>query len=108
MRNTGGGKTTEFRPYGPRWNERTCPVGREVVMSHGYGTKRRLRGVVAGFERSAEPTMTDAWRKCYGDRAGEAACIRVELTHNAQVQPTDCRRQAGRLEPVVGRQRTDG
>lgn len=81
-----GDKTIEFRPYGPRWNERTCHVGREVVLSHGYGTKRRLRGVVAAFERSAEPTNTAAWRKCYGDRAGDAACIRVDLTPNIEVQ----------------------
>ena len=74
-----GEKTVEYRPYGPRWNERTCAVGREVVLSHGYGTRRRLRGVVAAFERSAIPTQLEAWRKCYGERAGDAACIGVTL-----------------------------
>ena len=82
-----GTKTTEFRPYGPRWNERTCMVGREVVLSHGYGTRRRLHGVVAGFERSTEPTRTEAWRKCYGDRSGEAACIRVTLANTTGNRP---------------------
>lgn len=72
-----GTKDTEFRPYGPRWNERTCAIERKVVLSHGYGKQRRLHGVVIGFERSAEPTKTEAWRDCYGDRGGDAACIRV-------------------------------
>ena len=75
-----GTKDTEYRLYGPRWNERTCAIGREVVLSHGYGTKRRLRGVVVGFESSHTPTLTDAWRKCYGEETkGMAACIRVAL-----------------------------
>lgn len=74
-----GTKTHEFRPYGPRWNERTCSIGREVVLSHGYGKQRRRRGVIVGFERSAEPTKSDAWHKCYGDRKGDAACICIEL-----------------------------
>jgi hypothetical protein len=75
-----GTKDTEYRLYGPRWNERTCSIGRQVVLSHGYGTKRRLRGVVIGFEASHAPTWTDAWRKCYGDESkGMAACIRVAL-----------------------------
>lgn len=72
-----GTKDTEFRPYGPRWNERTCAIGRPVVLSHGYGKQRRLYGVVAAFERSTEPTKTPEWRECYGDRGGDAACIRV-------------------------------
>ena len=74
-----GLKDTEFRPYGPRWNERTCFVGREVVLSYGYGKRRRMRGVIAAFELSAEPTKTGAWIKCYGDKKGDAACIRVRL-----------------------------
>lgn len=74
-----GTKIKEFRPYGPRWNEQTCAIGRRVVLSLGYGKQRRLYGVVAGFERSAEPTNTDAWRECYGDRKVIAACIQVKI-----------------------------
>src|SRR5688572_15733164 len=44
-----GMKTTEYRLYGPRWNERTCRPGREVVLSLGYGKRNRLRGRVASF-----------------------------------------------------------
>jgi hypothetical protein len=43
-----GSKNTEYREYGPRWNERTCAVGREAVLSHGYSGKRLYR-TVAGF-----------------------------------------------------------
>lgn len=74
-----GTKTEEFRPEGPRWNARTCAVGRRVVLSLGYGKAHRLAGVVAGYRSSAEPTLTPAWKDCYGDRAGVAACIRIEL-----------------------------
>ncbi|WP_374584429.1 hypothetical protein [Ideonella dechloratans] len=74
-----GEKKTEFRPYGARWNERTCQVGRKVVLSHGYGKRRRLSGHVIRFEVSAEPTKSTAWHACYGERAGLAACIHIEL-----------------------------
>ena len=30
-----GEKRDELRLYGPRWNERTCPVGRPVILSRG-------------------------------------------------------------------------
>ena len=74
-----GTKTEEFRPFGPRWNGQTCPVGRQVVLSLGYGKQNRLTGRVAGFRASVEPTQTQAWKDCYGDRKGMAACIKIEL-----------------------------
>jgi len=46
-----GTKDTEFRAYGPRWNERTCLIGRQATLSRGYGKKHRLQRVVVGFER---------------------------------------------------------
>ena len=74
-----GSKKEEYRVYGPRWNERTCTIGRPVVLSYGYGKKRRLRGVVASFERSREPLKTLAWLKCYGHRTGDCACIGIKV-----------------------------
>lgn len=47
-----GAKMTEYRAYGPRWNETTCKVGRMVTLSHGY-SGRRLPRRVAGFDRMA-------------------------------------------------------
>ncbi|WP_456511634.1 hypothetical protein [Azospirillum argentinense] len=44
-----GRKPEEYRPYGARWNERTCWPGRRVTLSHGYGKRRRLHGTVTGF-----------------------------------------------------------
>jgi len=44
-----GEKDTEYRPYGKRWNERTCYLGRPVVLSFGYGKHRRLTGVIRSF-----------------------------------------------------------
>lgn len=74
-----GTKREEFRPEGPRWNARTCPVGRPVVLSLGYGKARRMTGVIVGYRSSAEPTKTAAWKDCYGDRQGFAACVEIEL-----------------------------
>ena len=42
-----GAKDTEYRAYGPRWNERTCRVGRAATVSHGYSGKRLARTVTA-------------------------------------------------------------
>jgi hypothetical protein len=36
-----GTKDTEYRLYGPRWNERTCSIGRPAVISKGYGIRHR-------------------------------------------------------------------
>lgn len=74
-----GTKTEEYRPEGPRWNGRTCAVGRQVVLSLGYGKAHRLTGVITGYRTSVEPTQTPAWRDCYGDRSGMAACISIQV-----------------------------
>ena len=75
-----GAKDTEYRIYGPRWNERTCHLGRDVVISKGYGKQARRTGTIVGFDASYEPTLTDGWRACYGNDSREkAACIRIEL-----------------------------
>jgi hypothetical protein len=44
-----GSKRVEMRQYGPRWNERTCRIGRRVTLSLGYGKRRRLGGVITSF-----------------------------------------------------------
>lgn len=74
-----GEKHEEFRPYGPRWNERTCRIGRQVVLSLGYGKSRRLFGRVVSFRTDSEPQRMPAWLHCYGDKHPVAACIGVAL-----------------------------
>lgn len=75
-----GQKTEEYRPYGPRWNERTCPIGRRVVISLGYGTQRRLTGTIMSFRKSEEVTASAEWRACYGTKGHKvAACIGIAL-----------------------------
>lgn len=61
-----GRKTCELRRYGPRWNERTCPEGRAVILSRGYGKARRLRGVISCFRRVHAYDL---------ERAGQAAVL---------------------------------
>lgn len=61
-----GDKKTEFRIYGPRWNERTCPVGRLVVLSRGYGKSKRLLGKVVSFQALDAPPDPAAWARAFG------------------------------------------
>lgn len=75
-----GEKSIEYRPYGPRWNERTCPVGREVVLSRGYGKAHRLQGAVTDFYLSKDITQTKLWRSIYGTKHHRAACICIAVS----------------------------
>ncbi|MEW6115627.1 MAG: hypothetical protein AB1553_01845 [Nitrospirota bacterium] len=77
-----GDKTFEFRQFGKRWNERTCKVGRPVVLSCGYGKARRLSGTIKSFAKSP------VWKSkgyaeyllCYGGLAiGPVAEIEIEV-----------------------------
>ena len=44
-----GEKRAEWRAYGPRWNERTCWVGRDVTLSLGY-SGARISARITGFD----------------------------------------------------------
>jgi hypothetical protein len=72
-----GSKDTEYRPYGARWNERSCAIGRAVVLSKGYGKQERLEGVIVGFQKRFLNTVD--WIDCYG-MPGTAACIEIKVT----------------------------
>ena len=78
-----GIKTSELRLYGPRWNEKTCPPGRAVVLSKGYGKKNRLTGVVREFHRRKSNTFGSTYqsdiRACYGEGVHDIAEIRIEV-----------------------------
>lgn len=79
-----GKKTHEIRPYGPRWNEKTCRVGRAVTLSRGYGKAHRLQGEVTRFEKIEgydhlpEPARSQ-YLEVYGSRPGPIAMIRIAL-----------------------------
>lgn len=74
-----GIKHEEYRPYGDRWNEKTCHVGREVVLSLGYGKANRLKGVIVSFRREPCPSILRGWLSCYGSKHDAAACIGIKL-----------------------------
>jgi len=48
---TTGEKTEELRIYGPRWNEKTCQIGRDVILSKGYGKISRMKGRIWKFKK---------------------------------------------------------
>lgn len=46
-----GDKREELRRYGPKWNEKTCEVGRRVLLSKGYGKHERIGGHITRFKK---------------------------------------------------------
>lgn len=78
-----GSKCEELRAYGPRWNEKTCAVGRPVVLSKGYGMRHRMQGVVTKFKRqhgeAFGSTYCTAILECYGTLDIWIACIGIKL-----------------------------
>lgn len=74
-----GEKTHEYRKLGARWNARTCPPGRPVCLSLGYGKGHRLAGVIKSFRVEDEPLSLPGWRECYGASDGMAADIEITL-----------------------------
>ena len=82
-----GEKTTEYRLYGPRWNEKTCTLGRRVTLSLGYGKKNRLYGTVTAFAVDQSPAKRPGWTACYGPSNGFAACITIQLDARPSCPP---------------------
>ena len=78
-----GRKGSELRLYGPRWNERTCPVGRAVTLSLGYGKAHRMTGVIREFHKRDARTFGSTYRnnieRLYGTLDKPIAEIRIEL-----------------------------
>jgi hypothetical protein len=68
-----GTKTHEYRPLGPRWNFRTCTVGRDAVLSYGYGKQRRMNKKIISVK--VVPAPAD-FMKIYGDGR---ECLAIEL-----------------------------
>ncbi|MFZ5698756.1 MAG: hypothetical protein ACOY9J_08610 [Pseudomonadota bacterium] len=75
-----GEKTTEYRRWSARWCATSCVIGREVILSKGYGNKYRLRGVITSFSVCETPDELPGWKECYGSGPGEhAACIEIKV-----------------------------
>lgn len=78
-----GTKRDELRLYGPRWNEQTCPVGRPVTLSKGYGKSARMTGTVQGFKRQRGDLFGSTYRAAilavYGTLNVDIACINIRL-----------------------------
>jgi hypothetical protein len=78
-----GEKDTEFRKSGGRWNPRTCPIGRDVILSKGYGKKDRLRGYIIGNSDAPvfylAPKDKAAFIACYGLKESRVFMIHIEL-----------------------------
>jgi hypothetical protein len=88
-----GDKTEELRLYGPRWNEKTCQVGREVTLSKGYGKKHRLHGRIWKFKRQHGSTFGSTYKAAILDRYKTLdvwiACISIELSGKCAPCGTD-------------------
>ena len=92
-----GDKGEELRLYGPRWNERTCRVGRAVVLSKGYGKAHRMAGRIWKFKRQHGSTFGSTYKnaiqRTYGTLNVEIACISIERGEHVEARqgrPAGC------------------
>lgn len=76
-----GSKTEELRKYGPRWNHDTCRVGREVILSKGYGKKDRMKGRIWKFKKQHGSLFGSTYRRAIHEVFGTLdiyiACISI-------------------------------
>lgn len=78
-----GSKPSELRLYGPRWNERTCPPGRPVTLSKGYGKQNRKSGIIKEFHKRDARTFGSTYQasilKLFGTLDKPIAEIRIDI-----------------------------
>jgi hypothetical protein len=78
-----GTKRDELRRYGPRWNEKTCFVGRQAVLSKGYGKQNRTGGTVSKFRKMHGTEFGIDYQEdiifCYGTIDVWIACISIDI-----------------------------
>jgi len=83
-----GIKSEELRRYGPRWNERTCRVGRAVLLSKGYGKSDRMVGVIDRFKKQHGSLFGSTYRasiqRVFGTLDLDIACIGIAVNHEAR------------------------
>ena len=88
-----GEKRSELRLYGPRWNEKTCFVGREVILSKGYGKANRTRARVILFQKCNANDLGAPYRKAvmdvYGTLDKPIALIQMRLIDASHPVPHD-------------------
>lgn len=96
-----GTKVDEWRIHGPRWNVKTCPDGRPVVLSLGYGKSRRLTGTISFTTIVKRPSdLVQGWAECYPDKPeAEAIRIRIKMDPPA-AKPTLAAQIQWKLSPV--------
>ena len=76
-----GEKTEELRLYGPRWNKKTCPVDREVILSKGYGKYARMKGRIWKFKKQHGTLFGSTYqapiKAVFGTLDIDIACISI-------------------------------
>lgn len=81
-----GSKRDELRLYGPRWNEKTCQVGREVMLSKGYGKGSRMTGRIWNFKKQHGSLFGSGYKAAiiavYGTLDVEVAVISITITRH--------------------------
>jgi hypothetical protein len=80
---TPGTTTVVHNPLGEDWNADTCTIGREVTLTHPYGTTAGLSGRIVGYEVVHVDDLAGGARDDvlyrYGTDALYLAAIRIEL-----------------------------
>jgi len=58
-----GLKQDELRLYGKRFNEKTCHIDREIILSKGYGKHERMKGRIWKFKKQHGSTFGSTYKK---------------------------------------------
>lgn len=83
-----GEKDEELRRYGPRWNEQTCHIGRQVTLSKGYGKQHRMHGVIARFKKQHASTFGSTYRAAVMEIYGTLD-IQIAVIFITNIQPAE-------------------
>lgn len=87
-----GTKDTEYRLAGGKYNARTCPIGRKVTLSRGYGKGSRMTRTIMGYEELW--IDSPEFVACYG-APGFAACIYLPKPKEEQSMDRITERKGG-------------
>jgi len=75
-----GRKLTEYRLYGPRWNESTAIPGRRMIVSEGY-SGRRICSRIKNFDLQLLDNLPfmAKYYPLYVGRLKSVICINLEI-----------------------------
>ena len=100
-----GTKRVELRLYGKRWNHQTCKVGRDVIVSKGYGKKNRMTCIIWKFTKQHGSLFGETYRNIiksiYGTLNVEIAYIFIRNIREQEANKMELKPDFGKIEKII-------